>query len=115
MQVGAEVSKVLYNRIFAPIRKFEVDERSIKEGLELFNRFLPIVDTQLNKNKYIARNGLTLADLNLLEALDSVEMVEIDIDHYVNVVGWRIDLRKEEFYTKCHKEYGESFKLTSRS
>ena len=33
MHVGAAVSKVVYNRIFAPMRKIEVDERSIKEEI----------------------------------------------------------------------------------
>src|SRR5690349_22824760 len=39
MHVNLAVSKVVYSRIFAPMRKAEVDERSIKEGLEFLSRF----------------------------------------------------------------------------
>lgn len=38
MHISASVSKVVYNRIFAPLRKVEVDERSMKEGLEFLAR-----------------------------------------------------------------------------
>ena len=113
MHVGAAVSKVVYNRIFAAIRKIEVDERSMKEGLEFLTRFLPIVDNQLAKNKYLLGNQITLADFNMLAMLDPVEAAHIDIAQYGHIVKWRNDLKKQEFYTKCHKEYGESLKQTT--
>jgi glutathione S-transferase len=113
MHVGVAVSKVVYNRIFAPIRKIETDERSIREGLEFLNRFLPIVDTQLSNNKMLAGNDLSLADINMLAALDPVDMAQIDVEIYKNIYRWRNELKKQDFYTKCHKEYGESLKPTS--
>ncbi len=115
MHVGAAVSKVVYNRIFAPIRKIEVDERSIKEGLDFLARFLPVVDHQLAKNKYLLGNQITLADFNIFSGLDPVETTQIDIVQYNHIVKWRNELKKQEFYTKCHKEYGEALKQpTSR-
>jgi glutathione S-transferase len=114
MHVGLAVSKIVYNRIFAPMRKVEVDERSIKEGLEFLSRFLPIVDNQLVKNKYIVGNHITLADFNILAGLDPVEAASIDIAPYKNIVQWRSELKKQSFYTQCHKEYGEALKAASR-
>lgn len=114
MHVGAAVSKVVYNRIFAPIRKVEIDERSIKEGLDFLARFLPIVDKQLAQNKYITGHSITLADFNLLACLDPVEMAQIDILSYKNICRWRQELKKQDFYTQCHQEYGESLKQNSR-
>ncbi|MBL8013933.1 MAG: glutathione S-transferase family protein [Candidatus Omnitrophica bacterium] len=114
MHVGVAVSKVVYNRIFAPIRKVEIDERSIKEGLEFLARFLPIVDRQLSANNYLMGNSITLADFNMLALLDPVEMAQIDITTYKNICVWRENLRKENFYTQCHHEYGESLKQNSR-
>lgn len=115
MHVGAAVSKVVYNRIFAPIRKIAVDEVSLKEGLEFLTRFLPIVDHQLVKNKYLLGDQITLADFNILAGLDPVEAALIDISQYGRIIRWRNELKKQEFYTKCHKEYGESLKQpTSR-
>lgn len=113
MHVGAAVSKVVYNRIFAPMRKTEVDERSIKEGLEFLARFLPIVDQQLASNKFLLGSEITLADFNMLAALDPVEAAHIEIASYRNICRWRNDLKKQSFYTQCYKEYGESLKQTS--
>jgi glutathione S-transferase len=110
MHVSMAVSKIVYNRIFAPIRKVEVDERSIKEGLEFLTRFLPVVDNQLAKGKYLTGSQITLPDFNILAGLDPVEAANIDIAPYKNIARWRSDLRQQEFYTKVHKEYGEALK-----
>jgi len=112
MHVNLGVSKVMYSRIFAPLRRLEVDERSIKEGLEFLTRFLPNVDAQLSKHKYLTGNQITLADFNLLAALDPAEVAGIDMGPYKNIVKWRDELKQQDFYTKCHKEYGESLKKT---
>ena len=108
--VGLSVSKVLYNRVFAPRRNLPVDEMSLKEGLEWLVRYLPIVDAQLGKNKFIAGNKFTIADINLLAILDPVEIGEMDITPYKNIVKWRNELKKKDFYTQCFKEYGEALK-----
>ena len=108
--VGAALSKVLYNRIFAPMRGVPVDENSLKEGLAFLERFLPVVDNQLAKNKYLAGTKMTIADINLLATLDPSEVANIDLAKYKNIVKWRSDLKKQDFYTKCHKEYGEKLK-----
>jgi len=110
MHVNMAVSKVVYNRIFAPLRKVEVDERSVKEGLEFLTRFLPVVDNQLAKSKYVTGSQITLPDFNLLAGLDPAEAANIDITQHKNIARWRSDLRQQEFYTKVHKEYGEALK-----
>ena len=110
MHVGLALSKVIYNRLFAPLRNIPVDESSLKEGLSFLDRFLPVVDEQLSKNKYITGTALTLADINLLALFDPCEIAQIDLSKYKNIVNWRNALRQEKFYTACHKEYGESLK-----
>ena len=114
MHVGMALSKVVYNRVFAPLRGVPVDENSLKEGLSFLDRFLPVVDEQLGKNKYLAGKKLTLADINLLALLDPTEIAAIDISKYKNIVAWRNSLKKAEFYTKCHKEYGEALKAMAQ-
>lgn len=110
MHVGAAFSKVMYNRVFAPIRKIAVDENSIKEGLSFLERFLPVVDSQLGKNLYLAGKNLTIADFNLLALLDPAEIADIDLSKYKNLTAWRGKLKQGKFYTQCYKEYGESLK-----
>jgi glutathione S-transferase len=110
LHVNLAVSKIVYNRIFAPMRKVDVDERSIKEGLEFLTRFLPVVEKRLSQHAFLTGSKISLADFNMLAALDPVEAAHIDIMPYQKTVQWRNDLRKQEFYTKCHKEYGDALK-----
>jgi glutathione S-transferase len=110
LHVGMAVSRVLYNRVFAAMRKEEVDERSIKENLKFLERFFPVVDQQLGKNAYLTGNKWTLADITLLAGLDPIEIAHIDISSYKNIVKWRNGLKQKDFYTKCYKEYGEALK-----
>lgn len=106
--VGQAMSKVVYNRLFAPMRKVPVDEQSLKDGLGFLDRFLPIIDNQLGKNKFLAGNQLSLADINLLALLDPAEVAAIDLSKYKNIVRWRGGLKKEGFYTKCYASYEEA-------
>ncbi len=110
MHVGAALSKVIYNRVFSPLRDIPVDQNSLQEGLKFLDRFLPVVDGQLAKNRYIAGAKLTLADINLLALFDPCEIAGIDLASYKNIVRWREALRKEKFYTDCHQEYGAALK-----
>ena len=108
--VGLATSKIVYNRLFAPRIKIEPDERSLAEGLTWLDRFLPVVEAQLSKAKFLTGNTMTLADLNLLAIFDPAEVAEIDISKYQNIIRWRNELKRQDFYTKCHKEYGEMLK-----
>ncbi len=110
IHIGEAVGKVLYNRIFAPMLKVPVDERSIQDGLKFLDRFLPVVNYQLAQNAYLAGKDLSLADMTLLAALDPCEVAQIDISFYSNIVKWRRDLKQKDFYTKCYKAYGESLR-----
>ena len=104
------ISKVVYNRFFAKRIGTTVDERSLADGLAWIDRFFPIVDQQLAKNKFITGQQMTLADINLLAAFDPVEVADIDISKYKNIVRWRSALKQEDFYTQCYKEFGEFLK-----
>ena len=110
MHVGMALSKVVYNRLFAPRRGLPADENSVKEGLGFLDRFLPVVDEQLGKSKYLAGSQMTLADINLLALLDPAELANVDLSKYKYLTAWRDNLRKQDFYTKCYKEYGEMLK-----
>ena len=106
--IAASVSRVLFNRVFAPFLNVEVDERSLSEGLSFLERFLPVVDNPLKERRYLAGGELTLADFSLLSALDPAEVAQVDLSGYLNITRWRNDLQSRDFYTKCHKSYGEA-------
>ena len=105
--IATAVGSVLFNRVFAPFLNEEVDERSITEGLSFLERFLPVVDTPLKERRYLAGGELTLADFSLLSALDPAEVAQVDLSGYLNITRWRQDLMGRDFYTKCHKSYGD--------
>jgi glutathione S-transferase len=110
IHIGVAMGRVLYNRVFAPLRKLEVDERSLQDGLKFLDQFLPVVDAQLGKNEFLASNKFSLADITLLSVLEPAEIAEVDLSSYAHVIRWRNTLRQQPFYTKTYKEYGESLK-----
>jgi len=113
--IGTAMGRVLFNRLFAPFLKLEVDEHSLSDGLSFLDRFLPVVERQLQANPFLAGNEFTLADLNLLAILDPAEVVGIDLSAYASLSKWRKGLREESFYTKCHKSYEEAVNAELKS
>ncbi|HBG60764.1 MAG: hypothetical protein A2Y03_04540 [Omnitrophica WOR_2 bacterium GWF2_38_59] len=110
IHIGGAMSRVLFNRVFAKFAKEEVDEMSLKAGLNFLHRFLPVVDKQLKDNPYIAGELFSLADIALLATLDPAEVGGVSIEKHENIVKWRQVLKKQAFYLQCHKDYGEKMK-----
>jgi glutathione S-transferase len=97
------VTKVVYNRVFAPEMGKEVDERSLDEGLRWLDRFLPIVDEQLSESSYLALDRLTLADLTLLSTTDYTNLGEISLEDYEHLSDWKRRMESRSFWTACHE------------
>jgi len=110
IHVNGAMGRILFNRVFFQLANVEKDERSLKDGISFLDRFLPICDKQLSQNKYLAGEDLSLADITLLSSLDPAEVTQVDLSSYDNIVKWRNDLKAQDFYTKCYKEYGEPLK-----
>jgi len=105
IHVSSAVARVMFNRIMAPMLGMDVDENSLKAGLEFLDKYLPKLDAQLGKNKYLAGESFTIADINLLAVLDPAELAQIDLSAYANIITWRKDLQSQDFYQKCFKDY----------
>lgn len=110
LHISINMGKVLFNRVFYKLLGSEKDERSLADGLNFLGQYLPILEAQLGKNKYLTGNMITLADLTLLSALDPAEVSEFDLSGYKNIVKWRDALKKESFYKKCFNDYSDTFK-----
>ena len=52
---------------------------------------------------------MSLADINLLAALDPAELSSVDLTIYPSIANWRKNLRAQAFYTKCHNSLEEVF------
>lgn len=107
LHVTSAMSRLTYNMLIAPRRGETPDARSMEDGCKFLNRYLPIVDAQLGKNKNLAAQELSLADFNMLSALDPAEVCEVDLSAYPNLTKWRAELQKQPFYTKCYTSYAE--------
>ena len=115
IHIGGAMSKVLFNRVFYSFAKIEKDERSLQDGLSFLDRFLPIIEKQLNKSKFLAGSDFSLADFSLLANLDPSEAAGVDLGKYPTIVRWRNNMKQKDFYQKVHKEYGESLKQTAKT
>ena len=105
LHVALGISKVTYNRLFAPMRGEEIDERSIKDGLTFLSKHLPVCDAQLANGKYFLGKDISLCDFTLLAVLDPAEAIDVDLLIYKNITKWRAELKAKSFYTQCHKDY----------
>ena len=59
----------------------------------------------LGKSKYLAGDKFTLADINLFAILDPSELGQIDTKSYSNIVKWRNELKSQDWYQKCYKDF----------
>lgn len=113
LHIGVNMSKVTFNRVFAPRMNRPVSQESIADGENFLGQQLPIIEQQLSEHKFLCGAQVTLADITLLSALDPAELSGVDLSKYPQIVSWRNNLKTKEFYTKCYKEYGESLKQTA--
>jgi len=107
IHVSGAMGRIIANRVFAPMLNKEVDEKSLAFGLEMMDKYLPILNKQLGKNKFIAGNELSIADFNLLAALDPCEMAQVYLTSYSAIAKWRDNLKAQDFYQKCFKDYNK--------
>ncbi len=110
LHISVNMSKVTFNRLFAPRMGFSASQESIADGEKFLSQQLPCIEKQLTQHKYLAGAQITLSDFSLLAALDPAELSGIDLNQYSRISAWRKILQSQDFYTKCHKEYGESLK-----
>lgn len=103
LHVGNAVGKVFFNRVVAQLMKLPVDEQSLKDGLSFLDRFLPIIENQLSKSKYLACDELSLADVTLLSYLNYADGANIDLTKYQALSTWLKGLREMDFYKKVHE------------
>lgn len=108
IHVFMAMGRVTFNRMVAPKLGVEVDQGSLADGLRFLGQFLPVIEQQLEKSRYLAGDDFSIADICLLAILDPAEVVELDLTPYPKLIAWRDDLRGQPFYRGVHDFYGES-------
>ena len=113
IHINTAIARVGFNKLAAPRMGVDVDERSMADGYRFLEQFLPVIEQQLGKTKFLAGDELTIADFCLLATVDPVELIEIDMKQYPNLSAWRENLRSQDFYQRVHKFYGEAMSETA--
>lgn len=100
------MSKVLFNKMFAPMLGVEVDKRSMQDGLNMLDVQLPIVNEVLSQSAFIAGDELSLADIVLISAVDPFNMIDVSLDAYPALKKWQGGMMERDFYKNVHAHYG---------
>ena len=104
--VRANMAKVLFNKMFAPMLELEPDEKSLAEGIANLDACLPIVDAALGDTNFIAGDAMTIADTAMLAAMEPFEVLDYDISAHDNVKCWRETAMQQDWYQRVHAHYG---------
>lgn len=102
-------SKIMFNTYFYKLAGKTPDERSLQEGRQFLDQYLPLVEKQLSSHPFIAGNAITLADLVLIASLDVSELSQVNLSTYPHITAWRKKLMAEAFYKNCHESYTTVF------
>jgi len=105
----AEVDKLLYFDIGALYKSLgevlypvllhgaaTIDEEKDK----VFRGKLDLLEGFLAKNKYVAGDELTIADLSIYSSLVTIELIDYDFSSYAKIGAWRKRLEAELPYNK---------------
>jgi glutathione S-transferase len=106
------MTRVAFNELFAKkLSVADYDANSVKFGLELFDKFLPVLESHLTDpvNKgHLANSKLSIADFALFATLEPCEAAGIDISKYPKLTQWRSEMRKQDWYKAVYESF-ESF------
>lgn len=105
IHVGNMMSRVLFNRVLAPMLGMKSDDAAIASGLEFLGKYFPQIEDQLSKNAYIAGKDISLADISLLAIIDTSTIAQISLTEYPLILKWSNALKAQPFYQKCYKDF----------
>lgn len=115
LHIQAAMNRIMFNTVFYKLAKIEKDEKSLEDGINFMNRFLPAVENRLGESIYFPLEDVSLADITLLNALDPAEIAGVDLSAYSKIIKWRQELKKTTWYQQCHVEYGLPLKKIMES
>jgi glutathione S-transferase len=83
------IGTILFQRMLKPMFGMgEPDQAKIAEALDNVRRYGAVLDKQLDTNKYVVGDALTLADLTLASTLMYAAQIELPLDELPRVQAW---------------------------
>ncbi len=107
IHIGGAMGKMFFNTIVHKFVGAPADVNSLEEGRKFLNQFLVTIEAEFNRHAYLGGDQLTLADLNLLSALDPAEAVGYDLSPFPKTIAWRQKLQAEPFYQEVYPSFAE--------
>ena len=104
--VAPAINRLFFNRVVAPMIGAEIDESSVKTGIGMLERDLPVFEKQLDGKDYLLGSSITLADITLIASLEPAEMVGFELKPYKEITRWRKTVMAREFYKRVHAKFG---------
>lgn len=104
------MSKVLFNKFFAPVMGVDPDLQSMADGERFLHQYVPVVEKQLAAHPMLTGEKMTLADVAMIAALDPFEMIEFDLKPYPKLTAWRGKIMAQDFYQQVHSHYAADLK-----
>ena len=82
------VGRVLGQVIFAPLRGAEPDQKVIQQGIEEFRKYGAIANAQLEKSRFLAGDGLTIADFAVAVWVSYEKICSLPLAAYGHLSRW---------------------------
>jgi glutathione S-transferase len=109
IHINQAMNRVSWNRFFCKLVGSERDEQSLKDGLSFLERFLPVVNNQLDGRTGLTGDAITLADFNLVATMDPAELAEVDLSPYPHLKAYLERMIAQNFYQQCFEHYSDCF------
>jgi|SRR5579872_585165 len=92
----------MFERVVKPLfGRGEATESEIKRGEELMARLCPVLDSALQKTRYVAGETLTVADISLGATMVAADQAKMPIAPYRGIQRWRTELASLTGWTKA--------------
>lgn len=86
---GRGIGMAVFERV-APnfIEGYQVDEGALKKGLEMIERFVPVLDAHVADRKFVLGDKPSLADIALAASLIHWRMAKLPLEGYTKMLAW---------------------------
>lgn len=80
---------------------YQVDEGALKKGLEMIERFVPVLDAHLADRRFVLGDQPTLADIALAASMCHWRLAKLPLDGYSNLMAWYDRMGQLDYYQKA--------------
>ena len=108
--IGPVVGTYYTEEVVKPkIHKKETDKSKLIEADGKLSKLLPVVETQLTANRFLAGDSLTIGDVVAHGYMSSVEATTLSLNDFPKIQAWVAGLTAMPEWQAMSKRYPSSF------